>query len=311
MSNVANIAIRPMTVLMGSDTPQVQQITCRADTAAASLNNKYFLFQDSAGAKHYAWFNVASGGVDPAPAGSWTEHEVAIAALDSASTVASALAAILGAVSGFDAAASGSVVTLTHTASGFANPAYDPGGAVGTGFNFKVSTLGSTEVDIGCIDGDIEISGLQPDKQDITCHHTGTTVKGSIVSGYPLMQVTMNFKETDLASLKRAFAAAGHYPFLPVGASATELFGYGAVQVGQQIPTQKLRLHPYAKVSSDKSEDITFWKAEVMLDSIAFSGENIQTIPVTFSVYPDETKNKEISFFAVGDGSQAAILAPA
>ncbi len=122
--SIQNISVRPHLVYLGSDIAQVQSITCVADVTS-SLQNKYFLFHDSAGAKHYAWFNVATLGVDPAPAGGWTGHAVAISANDSASAVATALAAVLTAVTGFDATVSGYTVTLTHTAIGYAQPAID------------------------------------------------------------------------------------------------------------------------------------------------------------------------------------------
>lgn len=303
---ISNVAIRPMKVYLGSDVYQVQKITCRSSASGNSLGGKYFLFHDSAGAKRYAWFDTGSS-VDPAPAGGWTGHTVVISDPDSASEVATALTAVLTAVTGFDATASGAVVTLTHTAYGYAQPARDALSTAGTGFNFQVSVLGSQEVEAGCIDGDIEISGLQPNKEDILCHHSGTTVRGQIISGYPLMEVALAFKETDIATLKKAFVASGHYSFTPTGTDGAEMFGYGVVQVGQQIPTQQMRFHPVAKVDSDKSEDVYFWKTELMLDTLTYSGESIQTIPVSFSVYPDETKNKEIQFFAVGDGSQSGL----
>ena len=101
---IQNIKINPMLVTFGKDVYQVQTITCVADVAS-SLQNKYFLFTDSAGAKRYAWFNVGGLGVDPAPAGGWTSHPVAITANTSATGVATALAAVLTAVTGFDGCA--------------------------------------------------------------------------------------------------------------------------------------------------------------------------------------------------------------
>ena len=111
---IQNISVRPMQVYLGEDIAQVQSITCVADVTS-SLQNKYFLFHDAAGAKRYAWFNVATLGVDTAPLGGWTVHAVAISANDTASAVATALAAVLTAVTGFDAAVSGYTVTFTHT----------------------------------------------------------------------------------------------------------------------------------------------------------------------------------------------------
>lgn len=301
-----NVKIQPMYVYLGKDTYQVQKITCVPSTVAASLDGKYFLFQDAAGAKHYAWFDIGAA-VDPAPAGGWTGHPVVVTEPASAAAVATALAAVLTAVSGFDATASGNVVTLTHTAYGFANPARNPDDVNKAGFAFQLETVGQVEVDAGCIDGDIEISGLQAETEDIKCHHTGTTSQGKLVKGYPPMEVTLTFNETAKENLKQAFIAAGHYPFLPVGAGAIDAFGYGPTLVGQQVPTIFMRLHPVSKDAADKTEDWNFWKAQALLDTFTFSGENISTIPLTFTIIPDKTKNKEIQFFLIGDGSQAGL----
>jgi hypothetical protein len=120
------------------------------------------------------------------------------------------------------------------------------------------------------------------------------------------MEVTMTFNETSKQALKEKFIAAGHYPFLPVG-SSQDAFGFGPTLVGKQVPTIFMRLHPVSKDASDKSEDWNFWKVQGLLDTFNFSGENISVIPMTFTVFPDKTKNKEIQFFLIGDGSQSGL----
>lgn len=306
MGNVENIKIQPMQVLLGVSRMQVQKIVCRADTAAKPLDGKYFTFQDSAGAKHYAWLDIGVA-ADPAPAGGWSGHAVACTALDSADTIAGLLATVLGAVSGFDAVADGNNVILTHTAAGFANPARDASGSNATDFDFSVSVAGSTEVDVGCIAGDIGFSGLAPDEVDVNCHGEGTTVIAKLVTGYPPLEVTMAFQETDKESLRRAFIAAGQYPVVPVGAGATEVFGYGSDALFKQIPTTQLRLHPVGKADADRTEDYTFWKVRLAFDELTFSGENVRTVPVTFAVFQDMTKLNNINFFMIGDSTQAGL----
>lgn len=294
---IENVASRPQYVYIGADVAQVETITCLAGT---SLGGKYFVFQTSAGVKHYAWFNTGSS-TDPAPAGGWTENEVAILVGDSASQVATKLAAVLTAVSGFDATASGTVVTLTHTAFGYAQPARD----IDTGFAFKVTTLGQTEVSAGCIQGDIEMSGFEQQKIEITCHASGTTVKDERITGYSKPELSMTFQETDKESLKKILVMYGMGSFTPVGSDKEEVFGYGPANVGGSNPKVKIRLHPVDKDASDKSSDWNVWKAELGLDTFNFSGENLSVIPATFSVYPDETKPKTIQFFMIGDATKA------
>lgn len=299
-----NVKIRPMYVYIGKDTAQVQKITCVADVAGA-LGGKYFLFHAAGGAKHYAWFNTGSS-VDPAPAGGWTGHEVAISSGDSASSVASDLQTVLTAVTGFDATVSGAVVTLTNTATGYAQPAIDSVAAA-TNFAFKVVTLGMSKVSAGCIKGDIELSGFEQSKVEITCHATGTTVKEERISGYSKPTISFELQDTDKASLQNLMVYYGMPVFTPVGTDKEAVFGYGPANVGGSNPKVQIYLHPVEPElgAASLSEDWTIWKAELSLDTFTFSGENVSTIPATFNIYPDETKPAGIQFFMIGDAAKA------
>lgn len=298
---IQNVSIKPMYVYLGADLEQVQTITCIPGT---TLGGKYFLFHDSAGAKHYAWFNTGAS-TDPAPAGGWTENEIAILTTDTATEVATKLATALGAVTGFDATSSGAVVTLTATANGYAQPARDGELTGATGFAFKVTQIGSVERSAGCIQGNIELSGFEQDKVEVTCHASGTTVKAELVSGYQKPTMAFTLQETDKESIKKVFIDYGMFSFTPVGADQVEVFGYGPNNVGGQNPTIPCRLHPVALDASDKSEDWNIWKGEVSLDTFLFSGEEVSTVPVTLNIFPDESKPKSIQFFMIGDAAKA------
>lgn len=299
--SISNVKIQPMYVYLGADLEQVQTISCIPGT---TLGGKYFLFHDSAGAKHYAWFNTGAS-VDPAPAGGWTENEVTILVGDSATQIATKLAAVLTAVTGFDATSAGAIVTLTATATGYAQPARDAIGAAATGFAFKVTQIGSVERSAGCIQGDIELSGFEQDKVEITCHASGTTVKSELVSGYQKPTLGFTLQETDKDSIKKVMLDYGMYSLTPVGADAVEVFGYGPNNVGGSNPTIPVRLHPVALDASDKSEDWNVWKGELSLDTFTFSGESVSTIPVSLNIFPDESKPKSIQFFMIGDAAKA------
>lgn len=301
--SLANVDLRPQKVYFGSDLAQVQSIKCVADVSS-SLQNKYFLFHDAAGAKRYAWFNVATLGTDPAPLGGWTGHAVAISSNDSASAVATALAAVLTAVTGFDATASGSTVTLTHTAIGYAQPAIDSVAAPTT-FAFKVTTLGQTVVEATCLKGDITLEGLAQQKIEITCHVTGTTVQDEKITGYDKPVLNMTFQETDKASLQKLMVMYGMPVFTPVGVDKEAIFGYGPANVGSSNPKIKVRLHDANEDDSNKSSDYNFWACELGLESFNFSGENLSEIPATFTIYPDNTKPKGIQFWMQGDAEKA------
>lgn len=298
--SVANIKVKPQYVYFGEDTPQVQEIICVADVSS-SLNNKYFTFTDSAGAKHYAWFNVAAAGVAPAPAGGWTAHAVAISANATASAVASALQAVLTAVTGFDATVDDYTVTLTHTADGYAEPARD----IDTGFAFEVTTWGMEEAEAGCLDGDIEVSGFTQQKLEITCHHSGSTVLDERITGYDKLQVSLVLKETTKAKLKDVFVKMGMGSFTPIGSDKDEVFGYGPTLVGQANPKFKVRFHAVGVDASNMADDFNFWQCEMSIDTLNFSGENVSQIPATLTVYPDDSKPAGIQFFMIGDAAKA------
>lgn len=293
-----NIRIEPMNVIWGSDVFQVQTITTRADVAS-SLNNDYFWLYDSAGAKHYFWFDVNNAGADPAP-GSGTAHEVDIAVGATAAQVATALELVIEAVTGFNSTVSGAVVTVTHTAAGYAQAAHE---GVGTLFTFAVTTEGDLEQDAGCIEGNIEYT---PNEEvvDVTCHQHGTTVISGIRSGMS-PEVVLSFKETSMAQLRRVFLHPGG-AHTPAGASGTEVFGLGSSrQFFQTIDqSKKLRLHPIRLDETDYSQDRTFWLAYPNLDTISHSGEEILMLPVTFKIFPDFTKPAQVNMMCIGDFSQ-------
>lgn len=293
-----NIKIEPMIATYGENVAQVQKITCRADSGG-DLNNDWFAFYLPSGAKHYCWFNVASGGTDPAIAGA-TAHEVAIASGASASAVASAVEAVLEAITGIASDVSGSVITVTFEDTGYAPLAHE---GVGTGFSFEMVTEGDAAVDLGFTDGDIECS-FPEDLVDVTAHQTGTNVLSQIRTGKQV-EITITLKETSKTQIRNMLRNPGA-AFTPAGANGTEVFGLGASKDFTQtfVQAKKLVLHPVVLGASDKSRDVTFHKAYPILESLAFSGENILMLPVNFKVYQDLTKNRAISYFAIGDSSQ-------
>lgn len=92
------------------------KLTCAASSAMTT--GQYFTINSATDAtEYYVWFNVNSGGGDPAPA-SKTGIEVAVGASDTADQVATALAAALDANSDFTATANSDVVTVTNAAAG-------------------------------------------------------------------------------------------------------------------------------------------------------------------------------------------------
>lgn len=296
-----NIKVEPVIVNWGEDVMQKQTITCIADTAG-SLNNQYFVFYDYAGTKHYIWYNINSTGTDPAVSGG-TQHEVTGATGATAAAIAASTQAVLDAVTGFDCSVSSNVLTLTHTVAGRAKPAHD--GAATTGFTFEVNYYGDTAADVGYTDGSVEVS-FEHNLVEITANQTGSEVLSHINTGNNL-SITINFKETSYNQMRKIFGDIGDSVIADsTGVSSTEVFGFGSSRQFKQTyeRAKKLVLHPKVLASSDYSRDHCFWKVIASPDSLAFSGEEIMTVPVTFMVYLDTTKKAAIQKYCYGDHTQ-------
>lgn len=119
---------------------EVYTVTTVADVAN-SLQNKYILFETitALGVRtlRYAWFNVSAGGVDPAIAGR-TGHVVAISTGDTADAVATALNAVLNALTDLNSTVLTNVVTATS-----ANPGNLTQTAGNSGFTVTTTTPGN------------------------------------------------------------------------------------------------------------------------------------------------------------------------
>jgi hypothetical protein len=293
MGSISNVKIEPMSVTWGDNIPQVVKITTVADVSS-SLNNKYF-FLYSPTVKYHVWLNIGAAGTNPAPAGS-TAIEVTAAADATDAAIATAVQTAVDAHASFTATVSGNKVTITNVTNGYA-PASHEGNA---GFAHELVTQGFAAYEIGCVDGDIELSFAE-DLAEITCHDSGTSIVGHLVTG-KTVSVTVSFKETNKDNLKKLLVQSGG-SYIPVGASSTEVAGMGTSKLFKNTyaAAMKVTLHPKRLPTGDKTEDWTFWKAYSQLESLVFSGENIMTVPVTFNCYPDSTKHAAIQYFAYGD----------
>lgn len=83
----------------------------------------------------------------------------------------------------------------------------------------------------------------------------------------------------------------------------SQLYGWGKSQnfTGMLADSAKLVLHPVKNISSDLADDLAFWKAYPVLNSIVKSGENPQMVNVTFRIFPDLSKPDATRLFVLGD----------
>jgi hypothetical protein len=296
-AGVGNIKIEPVNVTW--EIEQQETFDFSGQTAAG-LGGKYVLLWSALDAvAYYAWFDEANGDVDPAPAGK-TEIEVNYSASAASTAIATAFASAVNAVTGFDAAVDSddaNVVIVTRTAVGDTTDAEDGD----TTIAITVCQSGGS-FDLGLLQGDVEFS-YEETLLEVKAHQSGTQLLADLRQG-TVNSVTLTMQETHAAALKEMFARSSGGVDTPSG--GTEVFGVGTNRIGTNTISQarRLILHPTALESSDYSRSICFWKAYPQPESLVFSGENPQTLSVTFKTYKDDDKPEAINIWASGDYTQ-------
>lgn len=308
---VENIKVEAMKVIYGENKAQVEKITIRAGVTKTSLAAKYFILYALVGGavtKNLFWFKTSALDVAPTIA-DVTLHEVDIssATIDTVQEIAAELSTAISAVAGvYTSAVVANVITVTHSVTGYVPSAHDAlTEASQTKFAFEILVQGDTEDELGCIQGDIEVS-FEESFIDVTCHAEGITPVAQLKNGVSSVEVTLNLEETTNEKLKKMFTKTGG-SFIPDNGS--EVFGMGTFKNFENMfrYATKLRLHPVRLLDGDRSGDYTFHKAIPNLTGLTFSGENVFTLPVTFKVYPAEGINSRVNYFAIGDGGQALV----
>lgn len=306
---VENIKVEAMKVIYGENKAQSEKITIRAGILKADLAGKYFhLYALATGVsvKHVFWYQVTGTDVAPAITDA-TLHEIDISAgaIDTIAEIATETAAAIALVADFaSAVSSNNVVTTVLDENGYVSSAHDAKDPLKkTNFGFEIVTQGDTEDELGCIDGDIEVA-FEESFIDVNCHAEGVTPVAQLKNGVSSVEVTLNLQETTKEKLKKMFTKSGG-SFTPDG--GTEVFGMGTFKNFENMfkYAAKLRLHPVRLLDGDRSEDFTFHKALPNLTGLTFSGENVFTLPVTFRVYPAQSIDSRVNYFAIGDGSQS------
>lgn len=299
---VTNIKIEPANASW-----EVEEAWCIDTVAdvAGSLNSKWFKIGMAGQTtySHYVWLNVATLGVDPAPAG-LTEVEVALSTGATATAVATAIQTAIDALTDFEATISGNHVTVYCAVAGESAGVAE--GTAATGFTFTQASAGGS-LDLGLLDGDIEVS-FEETLFEVTAHQTGTSKIADLRQGVSA-EVSLTLKESDKARYKEIFGAAGgaHTP-----SGGTEVFGWGKSKQGSNtiVQARRLVLHPVRLADGVYIDDLCFWKAYPMPETLTFSGENPKTLQVSFKCYLDEEKPDEIEMFGIGDWSQYVPITP-
>jgi hypothetical protein len=297
----SNIKLEPCDVFFGLR--QKDTLTFVADSSG-SLDATYIDFETVTFAgvttQYRAWFDVDDGSTPPA-AGGRTLVEVDIATDDSAATVAAAWqSAVDTAVAGASFTVSGAVVTVENNAMASVTAPVD--GASPTGVTVANVFTGEKQ-DLGGTDGAVEFSPSF-DFVDVVADQIGTTMLDKIQSGNNL-EVSMSLLEVTSDRWSQIVGNIAGDEMTPSG--GTKLVGAGESKrfVNMKQYARELLLKPSG--STDDLRNVTIWKAFPNMDSVNFSGNDLQVMEVTFSAFRDSTKESEINVFAFGDSHQKVL----
>jgi len=233
------------------------------------------------------------------PSGSKTGIQVTYTQDDTAATIAGLVQVAIDAVANVTATVSGAVVTYENdfigklTTEDFSNASALTFETLVEG---KGGSLGSTAQGGSTLN-------MEAQSVDLVSDQTGSIVLGQVYTGSGA-SVDMSLIEMTKARWETIVGSVTGDVFTP--ASGTRLVGYGESRLYQNLFDLggKLILHPIRLATSDKTEDLVFWKCAPLPSSIAYSGQDIQGMEVSFVAYNDSSKPEAISLFAQGDWSQ-------
>lgn len=295
--NANNIRIEPVDIFW-----KMQEQWCLdfSGVTASGLGGQYVKLYKPDGTGYYAWFDENNTDVDPAPA-SLTEIEVNYGASAASTAIAAAFQTAVDAVVGFKAEVSSSNsnhVIVTCIDLGDATD-FDEGTATSVVLN-QLSE--GRDFYLGLLSGDVE-NGFEEQLKEIMAHQSGSTALADLRVGVKA-EITTVLQEVPVSTFKELFAKTGGGSFTPSG--GTIIHGWGTSRQGDNtlIQAGKLVLHPVRLSSSDYSEDLCFWRAYPMPESLVFSGENPKTLSVKWKIYKDENIDSNICYFGQGDWTQ-------
>jgi hypothetical protein len=273
---------------------QCRSITFQDDTAG-DQEDLYFdlnaIDENYSSSEYYVWLDAGTG-VDPAIAGK-TGIQVVYTSGDSASIIAGLAQAAIDALSDFSAEVSGSVVEVENKFLGeIAVEDYSNAGSI-TGLINKAgfgSKLGAIAQGGGSVNTAQEL-------EDIKSDQTGEIILDQIIKGSSVnIELSLNEMNTD-----RWESLIGEGYGAKQGASV----GYGTSKLYKSSFDFAGMLvgHPIRLPFSDRSADIVLWKTTPNMNSIAYSGSEVQSAEFSFVGLKDSTKPSTVDLFARGDHS--------
>lgn len=292
------ITVKPMNVVWGRR--HKFQATTVADVAD-SLNGKYFTFEvpdaDLLPIKFAPWIDT-NAGVAPVVAGA-TLVQINSNTGDTATAIAAQIVVDLNLNATFAANAIassvGAVVTIT---------AKRPGAVAAAAVGTSTFTLLALQVgfgrDLGATNGGIEVS-FNSDMTDVVADQLGTQILDKIITATNL-EIGMTISELTKENWE-----------LLLGQVIGEVYTGGVTDVTGMGESKRFKnMSQYAGEmvltpigATDKLENMHFWKVYPNIDTVSFSGQDLNQMSLTWGVLRDTSKPKEINLMVYGDGEQA------
>lgn len=220
---------------------------------------------------------------------------------DDAATLASLAQAAVDALADISATNSGATMTFEND---FIGEVEADSGSNAPSFSFEQlqTSIGG---DLGTTLEGIELS-METQVGVLNSNQTAAYTLGEIVQGANV-SMSMNLAEMTPERWETIVGGAVGDIFTPTG--GTRLVGMGQSKLFQNLFDLggKLILHPIANATSDRSEDVVFWRSAPKPASINYDGTAQQGMTVEFTAYLDSSKPEEINIFAQGDWTQELV----
>jgi len=266
-----------------------------ADDTAGDQEDLYFTLnaidENYAEKKYYVWLDSGTG-VDPSIAGS-TGIQVVYTAGDSASVIAGLAQTAIDSLVDFSAETTEGTLEIENrflgaiTLEDYANAGSITGLVNKAGFGGK---LGAIAQGGGTLNTSQEL-------EDIKSDQTGEIILDQIIKGSSV-NIDLSLNEMNTARWESLIGEGyGAKEGSSVGYGTSKLykssFDFAGILVG----------HPVRLDLSDRSADVVLWKTTPNMNSIAYSGSEVQSAEFSFVGLKDATKPTTVDLFARGDHS--------
>jgi hypothetical protein len=291
-SSVNNIKITPVNVLWRMVQTETWDFTGLTKTSLSATAFKFYSALNAV--QHYVWFDNTGSIADPAVAG-FTGHKVTVTTATTEALIASAVAAVVTAITGFVATASGSIVTVKRTVCGTTTESLDY--VTAPSLIAYTLTRRGRDYDLGLLLGDVQ-ANMHPAMHMVMAHQLGKSPVAALSQGFDKLEVSTTLLETEKSQLKALYSIYGGSV---TPASGTEIYGAGNASQGKNMMVEAGRLVLKPVTAVDDTQNVNYMLAIPIPESLTFSGDNPNTLKIQWQCFIDRDANSLVNAMAIGD----------